>query len=212
MSTVGGLEHPIDPLADAPPEGWVAGRSPWALAGHKLVRNRMAMAALAVFLGIVVVSFMGPFYADHIAHTDPFTSQLTATTVINGKKVEVLQQGGGVLKLGETPIGPTWQRNYFLGADSQGRDVAARVLYGGRTSLTIGIGSAVICSLLAIIVGMLAGFYGGVTDSIISRGLDVVWAFPVYLLAISIATVLLTQGLKIGPVLGERVQPAGCRP
>ena len=140
-----------------------------------------------------------PFYADHIAHTDPFTSQLTATTVINGKKVEVLQQGGGVLKLGETPIGPTWQRNYFLGADSQGRDVAARVLYGGRTSLTIGIGSAVICSLLAIIVGMVAGFYGGVTDSIISRGLDVVWAFPVYLLAISIATVLLTQGLTIGP-------------
>ena len=66
MSTVGGLEHPIDPLADAPPEGWVAGRSPWALAGHKLLRNRMAMAALAVFLGIVVVSFMGPFYADHI--------------------------------------------------------------------------------------------------------------------------------------------------
>jgi peptide/nickel transport system permease protein len=125
---------------------------------------------------------------------------LTATTVINGKKVEVLQQGGGVLKLGETPIGPTWQRNYFLGADSQGRDVAARVLYGGRTSLTIGIGSAVICSLLAIIVGMVAGFYGGLTDSIISRGLDVVWAFPVYLLAISIATVLLTQGLNIGPV------------
>jgi peptide/nickel transport system permease protein len=200
MSTVGGLEQPIDPLSDAPPEGWVAGRSPWALAGHKLVRNRLAMAALAMFLGIVVVSFMGPFYADHVAHTDPFTSQLTATTVINGKKVDVLQQGGGVLKLGETPIGPTWQRNYFLGADSQGRDVAARVLYGGRTSLTIGIGSAVICSLLAVIVGMLAGFYGGVTDSIISRGLDVVWAFPVYLLAISIATVLLTQGLKIGPV------------
>jgi peptide/nickel transport system permease protein len=199
MSTVGGLEQPIDPLSDAPPQGWVAGRSPWALAGHKLVRNRLAMAALALFLGIVVVSFLGPFYADHIAHTDPFTSQLTATTVIDGKKVEVLQQGGGVLKLGETPIGPTWQRNYFLGADSQGRDVAARVLYGGRTSLTIGIGSAVICSLLAIIVGMVAGFYGGVTDSIISRGLDVVWAFPVYLLAISIATVLLTQGLKFGP-------------
>ena len=56
-----------------------------------------------------------------------------------------------------------------------------------------------ICSLLAVIVGMVAGFYGGVTDSIISRGLDVVWAFPVYLLAISLATVLLTQGLRIGP-------------
>jgi len=157
------------------------------------------MAAGALFVAIVLLSFSAPLYADHIAHTDPFQSSLTATTVINGKKVDVLQQGGGALKLGETPIGPTWQRNYFLGADSQGRDVAARVLYGGRTSLTIGIGSAVICSLLAVIVGMVAGFYGGVTDSIISRGLDVVWAFPVYLLAISIATVLLTQGLTIGP-------------
>src|SRR3954470_13733845 len=167
MSTVGGLEHPIDPLSDAPPEGWVAGRSPWALAGHKLVRNRMAMAALALFVGIVVVSFMGPFYADHIAHTDPFASQLTATTVINGKKVDVLQQGGGVLKLGETPIGPTWHTNYFLGADNQGRDVMARVLYGGRSSLAIGIGSALIACALAMVVGLVPGFYGGLTDSLL---------------------------------------------
>src|SRR5919199_4743804 len=109
----------------------VAGKSPWRLAGRRLLRNRIAIAALVLFLLIVLVSFLAPIYAHHIAHTDPFTSNLSGTTVVNGKRVDVIQQGGGALGLGETPIGPTWHSNYFLGADNQGRDVMARVLYGG---------------------------------------------------------------------------------
>ena len=198
MSTVGSLKHPIEPVPELP-QGRSAGASPWRLAFRKLVRNRLSMAALALFVAIVAVSFAAPLYADHVAHTDPFASSLTAKTEVNGKRVDVLQQGSGALALGETPIGPTWQRNYFLGADEQGRDVAARVLYGGRTSLIIGIGSALICSLIAVVIGLAAGFYGGIVDGILSRILDIIWAFPVYLLAISIATVLLTQGVSIGP-------------
>ena len=170
------------------------------MAGRRLLRNRVAMAALALFLVILLMSMAAPLYASHVAHTDPFTSGLTATTVINGKKVDVLQQGGGVLKLGETPIGPTWQRNYFLGADNQGRDVAARVLYGGRTSLRSAIGAAVICRLIAALFGLVAGFFGGITDGALSRMMDVIWAFPVYLLAISLATVLLDPGADDRPV------------
>jgi len=120
-------------------------------------------------------------------------------TSVNGKQVAVIQQGGGKLGLGETPIGPTWQWNYLLGADQQGRDVAARVLYGGRASLEIGIGSALICSVVAVLFALLAGFFGGWTDTLISRVMDLIWAFPVYLLAISLSTVLLTQSqIKIG--------------
>jgi peptide/nickel transport system permease protein len=104
------------------------------------------------------------------------------------------------LGLGETPIGPTWAGRYFLGADGEGRDVAARILYGGRASLLIGIGSAVICSILALGLGLAAGFAGGWLDTILSRLMDVLWAFPVYLIAISLATVLTTSGLKIGPL------------
>jgi peptide/nickel transport system permease protein len=199
VASVGSLEQPVDPAPEVRP-GRSAGASPWLLAARKLVRNRLSMAALVLFLAIVAISFSAPRYARDVAHTDPFTSSLTASTVIDGKRVDVLQQGGGALALGETPIGPTWQRNYFLGADEQGRDVAARVLYGGRTSLEIGIGSALICSLIAVVIGLVAGFYGGFIDGVLSRILDVIWAFPVYLLAISIATVLLTQGLTIGPV------------
>jgi peptide/nickel transport system permease protein len=181
----------------------VAGRSPWALAGRQLWRNRVAMASLALFLLIVAVSFAAPFYASHVAHVNPFANDLNGTTIVNGKQVPLMQVGGGTLHLGETPIGPTWDvQHYFLGADNQGRDVAARVLYGGRSSLEIGIGSAAICCIIATVVALIAGFFGGVVDALLSRLMDVIWAFPVYLLAISISTELLTtaSGLKIGPL------------
>src|ERR671932_2771566 len=180
----------------------VAGKSPWRLAGRRLLRNRIAIAALVLFLLIVIVSFLAPVYAHHIAHTDPFTSNISGTTVVDGKRVGVLQQGGGALGLGEVPIAPTWHSNYFLGADNQGRDVMARVLYGGRASLQIGVGSALIACLLALPLALVAGFYRGLVDMAISRLMDLVWAFPVFLLAISLATVLLTapDGLNWGPV------------
>jgi peptide/nickel transport system permease protein len=172
------------------------------LAGRRLLRNRIALAALALFVLIVAVCFAAPLYSDHVAHTDPFASNVSGTTTVNGKTVEVIQQGGGALGIGETPIGPTWHSNYFIGADNQGRDVMARVLYGGRASLEIGIGSAVICSLVALVLALLAGFFGRATDSILSRLMDLIWAFPVYLLAISLATVLLTKpsGFHWGPI------------
>ena len=170
----------------------ISGKSPWRIAGRRLVRNRLAMAALVLFLLIVVVSFLAPVYAHHVAHTDPFVSNISGTTVVDGKRVGVLQQGGGALGLGEVPIAPTWHSNYFLGADNQGRDVMARVLYGGRASLEIGVGSAALCCGIALIIALLAGFFRGWADTILSRIMDLIWAFPVYLLAISIATVLLT--------------------
>jgi peptide/nickel transport system permease protein len=181
---------------DAPTS--VHGRSPWALAGRRLVRNRAAMAALALFVLIVLASVAAPIYARDFAHTDPFVGNPGGIVVLNGKRVQLLQTNK--LGLGETPIGPTWHARYFLGSDIQGRDVMARVFYGGRSSLLIGIGSALICSFLALIVGLVAGFFGGLTDTLLTRLMDVIWAFPVYLVAISLATVLQTRGLKIGPV------------
>src|SRR6266700_6341238 len=172
----------------------IAGRNPWLLAGRQLWHNRLAMASLALFLLIVVVSLAAPLYADHITHVNPFANNLNGSTIVHGKRVPLMEQGGGALKLGETPIGPTWDvHHYFLGADALGRDVAARLLYGGRSSLIIGIGSAVICCLFATVVALIAGFFGGVADSLLSRLMDVIWAFPVYLLAISFSTELLTH-------------------
>jgi peptide/nickel transport system permease protein len=180
--------------------GDIVGRSPWALAGRRLLRNRIALAALALFLLIVAASFAAPLYADYVSDTKPFESNISGTITIDGKTREVLEQGGGELGLGETPIGPTWHAQYLLGADNQGRDVAARVLYGGRASLEIGVGAAALACLLALIIALVAGYFGGIVDTVLSRLMDLIWAFPVYLLAISLATVLLTakNGIPLG--------------
>ncbi len=191
----------VEAPADLRPE--VVGRNPWALAARRLRRNRLAMAALVLFLLIVVVCLAAPLYAYHVAHVNPLAPNLNGTTVVGGKVVPVMQQGGGTLKLGETPIGPTWDvHHYFLGADDIGRDVASLLLYGGRSSLLIGIGSAVFCCVGATVIALIAGFFGGITDSILSRIMDIIWAFPVFLLLFSISTELLThsQGFQFGPV------------
>jgi peptide/nickel transport system permease protein len=195
------LLEQVEPDAGLQPA--IVGRNPWALAGRRLRRNRIALAALALFLLIVVMCLLAPVYAHDVAHENPFPPNLNGTTVVHGKVVPVMQQGVGTLHLGETPIGPTLEfSHYFLGADDLGRDVAALLLYGGRSSLQIGIASAVICCVVATVVALIAGFFGGLVDSVLSRIMDIIWAFPVYLLAISIATELLTHsnGIPVGPL------------
>ena len=174
---------------------------PWRTALSQLGRNRGAMASAVVLVVVLLACLLAPVYAGSIAHTDPFASNVSGTTVLHGRTVPVLRPSTTGLGLGVTPIGPTGDvGHYFLGADNQGRDVMARLLYGGRNSLLIGFAAAVLCCLLATLLGVLAGYFGGVVDSVLARLLDVVWAFPVYLLAICLSVVLLTSGLTIGPV------------
>jgi peptide/nickel transport system permease protein len=176
------------------------GGSPWAIARRRLLRNRIAMTMGGVLAVVVALCLVAPLYAKHVAHTEPFRSNLDGKTIVNGKSVSVMQESSTGLGLGVTPIGPTWDlHHYFLGADDQGRDVAARLLYGGRNSLLIGVTAALLTCIVATIVGLLAGFFGGVVDGVLSRLLDVVWAFPVYLLAISLSIVLISKGFSLGP-------------
>src|SRR5215475_15877046 len=177
------------------------GRGPWATALRKLRSDRTAMAALLLFVIIVGLCMLAPLYATYVAKTDPFRSNLSGKIMLDGKRVPVMQTSTEGLGLGFTPIGPTWDlRAYFLGADGQGRDVAARLLYGGRNSLLIAGVSTAMCLVLAAILGLVAGFFGGAVDWVLSRLLDVLWAFPVYLLAISLSIVLITHGIDIGPI------------
>jgi peptide/nickel transport system permease protein len=190
-------------VGEAPLEGAnlaAVAAGPWHVARRRLLRNRVAMAMVAVLAIVVALCLCAPLYAHHVAHTDPFVSNLDGKTVVNGKVVPVMKESTSGLGLGVTPIGPTWDiQHYFLGADAQGRDVAARLLYGGRNSLLIGTAAALITCLIATVVGVVAGFFGGIVDGVLSRLLDVVWAFPVYLLAISLSTVLIARGIDIGP-------------
>ena len=172
-----------------------ASAGPWRTAFGQLRRNRGAMASAVVLVIVVLACLLAPVYAGTVAHTDPFASNVSGTTVLNGRTVPVLRPSTTGLGLGVTPIGPTGDtRHFFLGADNQGRDVMARLLYGGRNSLLIGFAAALLCCALATLLGVLAGYFGGYVDAVLARLLDVVWAFPVYLLAICLFLIFYTVG------------------
>lgn len=175
--------------------------SPGKIALRSLRKDKRSKISLAILGVIVFLSFSAPIYSHYIAHTNPFVSTLDASVSVNGIAKPVLEPSTTGLGLGITPIGPTWNiTGYFIGADSQGRDVLARLFYGGRSTLLIGISAGVLCLFLSLLIGVISGYHRGWVDAILSRVLDIIWAFPVYLLAISLSVVLLTSGLKIGVI------------
>jgi peptide/nickel transport system permease protein len=173
-----------------------AGIGPWRLAGRRLRRNKVALAFGVLFLLLVALALAAPLWANNVAHTNTTTNHLT----------EVLQEGKKqvyVVSLSGVPVGPQWFAaggKFFLGADDNGRDVMVRLLYGARTSLEIGVAAAIITTVLAVIVALFAGYLRGVTDTVLSRIMDIIWAFPVVILGVALGTALSIGGLKVGPI------------
>ncbi len=170
-----------------------AGVSPWRLAARRLRKRKGALAMGFVFLLLVAIMLAAPLWAEHVAHTTPYENHLSDQIESGGEKVNVVGFDG-------VPIGPTWRGEFLLGADNNGRDVAVRLLYGGRNSLLIGLSAALITTILGLTTGLLAGYFRGWTDSVLSRIMDVLWAFPVILLGIALGTSLSLGGFKAGPV------------
>jgi peptide/nickel transport system permease protein len=170
---------------------------PWVIAWRRLRRNKFALFALFVFFLILVACLLAPVWANHVAHTGPNTTHTLEKLHEGGEVKEVVEPSGKA-------IGPQWFSaggKFFLGADGHlGRDEMVRLLYGGRSSLFIGFTAAIITLILAVTLGLLAGYYGGVTDTVISRALDVIWSFPVVLLGIALGIALAVGGLHVGPI------------
>lgn len=169
------------------------GLGPWRLTLRRLRRDKVALVAGAVFVLVVAACLAAPLWADHVAKTTPEENHLSDTVVIDGEETEVVDLRG-------KPIGPTWNGQFFLGADSNGRDIMVRLLYGGRNSLVIGIAGALGTILIGLVLGLLAGYYRGRTDSVLRGLMDVIWAFPVVLLGVALGTALALGGLSIGPI------------
>jgi peptide/nickel transport system permease protein len=152
---------------------------------QRFLRHRLALAGTA-FLAIVILFAM---FAPFVSLNDPYRVDIRA----RGKP-------------------PTIQ--HVLGTESAGRDVWARVVYGSRISLSVGIVSIVIAGLIGVLLGALSGFYGGTTDQAIMRVTDVIMTLPtlVIILAIvsfvgpSVYNVMLVIGLLGWPGLARLVR------
>src|SRR3954465_14549146 len=178
-----GTEFSTDLGALAGEEHAPPGIGPYRLAGRRLRRNKVALAFGALFLLIVVMCLLAPVYAKHVAHTTPSANHLTDQIMVNGKLTDVVSVAG-------IPIGPTWHGRFFLGADTNGRDVAVRLLYGGRNSLYIRFIATLITMIFATLLGTVAGYFRGAPDAVLSRVFDLLWAYPVYILGVALGVSL----------------------
>jgi len=147
-------------------------RAPTALGqfARAFLRDRQAVLGLV----IIAIAAGAAVAAPLVSPWDPLTS-------------------AGVERL--APIGTP---GHLLGTDEQGRDILSRLIWGGRASLLVGILPTVVAGAVALGLGLLAGYAGGVTDHVIMRALDVFFAFPLVLLAIAIVGV-------IGPGMGNQM-------
>ncbi len=130
-------------------------------------QNRGAVAGLVVFVLLVLTAIFAPLIAPH----DP-TQQFRDALLVP----PFWEQGG--------------RSEFLLGTDAVGRDMLSRLIYGAQYSLFIGIVVVAIALVGGVVIGLVAGFYGGWVDSVIMRVMDVVLAFPSLLLALVLVAIL----------------------
>lgn len=146
----------------------VKGRSLWADAGHRLVRNKMAV------IGMCILGFIG-----FLALISPFLKPLSDFLVESG----ALQEGIFPYAFDEVDwdnisTGPSFENAHYFGTDGNGRDLFIRTLHGGRISLMVGIIATLVSLIIGVTYGSIAGFLGGKTDTFMMRFVDVLYSLP----------------------------------
>jgi peptide/nickel transport system permease protein len=163
------LEEQLEP-ASADSVAAARARSSWELFRARFVKDKAAVVGVVMIALLLLCGLAAPLFARITGHGPNELFQN-----------EMLDPTFGL------PKGPNAE--FWFGADSVGRDLFVRVMYGARTSLTVAIVATGLATLVGIILGMLAGFRGGAVDTVISRAADIVLSLPVLLFAIGIATV-----------------------
>ena len=136
---------------------------------YYFLRDKVAMFSFAVFVVFVLAALLAPWIAPH----------------------NVYDQTSFDLMDAELP--PSWlegrEARFWLGTDNQGRDIWSTILYGARISLTIGLFAVGLQLVLGIVIGLMAGYFGGRIDNLLMRFTDLMMAFPALLLAIALAAI-----------------------
>ena len=146
----------------------IAARSPLSLFWRRLRQDRVALAALAFIVLLLVVAVAAPLVVKAVGAPPPD------------------QQSTSALDEFGTPTGPSGA--HLFGVDQLGRDVFSRGAYGARVSLEVAFVSTGIVVVVGTAMGMVAGFYRGWVDTVLSRLMDVLLAFPILLLGIGLAS------------------------
>ena len=150
------------------PVGEIAGRTPLQLAFARLRKDKVALAAMVVVVLLILAAIFAGAIASVIGH---------------GRDVQFHQTGENAEGL---PVGPN--TSFFFGADDVGRDVFVRVIYGARISLIVGVLATALAAIIGTTVGLIAGYVGGKTDTILSRIIDIFLSFPFLLTALTFLT------------------------
>ena len=138
-------------------------RSLWSDAWLRMRRSHTAVIGMIMFALILITCYAAPLYID-------YETQVVGTDLAMVRKFPA--------------------EGHLLGTDEVGRDILARIIWGGRTSITIALCATVISSCLGIALGSISAYYGGKTDSIIMRTLDIFMAIPSMLLMITLVSVM----------------------
>jgi len=144
----------------------IAARSPLQLFWRRLRKDRVALVALGFIVLLIFVAIFAPLIV-----------KLAGARPPNEQSTKYFDQFG-------SPSGPGSGK--ILGVDDLGRDVFSRVLYGARISLEVAFIATALIVVIGVTLGMIAGYYRGYVDTVLSRAMDVMLAFPVLLLALGL--------------------------
>jgi ABC-type dipeptide/oligopeptide/nickel transport system permease subunit len=154
----------------------IEGRSPWRLALERLRRDRAALVCLVIIVLIVLMAIIAPVFK-HLTGHPPNHEYFDIGLTLDG--------------LPKAPNG-----TFLLGTDDLGRDVLVRIAYGARISLLVGVVATALTVSIGTIIGLAAGYFGKIVDTLLSRLIDVMLSIPFLLFAISLASIY-HAGLKI---------------
>jgi peptide/nickel transport system permease protein len=144
-----------------------------AVIGKRFSRNTLSVFGAAVVLSLITISLLAPFLSPY----DP-----TTIDVYN-----VLSPPG---------------KAHWLGTDELGRDLLSRIIWGSRVSLKVGFVAVSIALMIGILVGSVAGFYGGKVDALLMRFVDIMLAFPTFFLILAVISILEPNIYTIMAVIG----------
>ncbi|MEJ7783261.1 MAG: ABC transporter permease [Solirubrobacteraceae bacterium] len=167
----------LEESADVGPSSDIAARSPLQLFWRRLRNDKVALTALAIVGLMVVMAIFAPLIVSALGLPDPS-----------------IQNDDLLGDFGE-PTGPSAE--HLMGVDERGRDVTSRVIYGARVSLEVAFIATAFILIIGVTVGMIAGYFRGWADTIISRIMDLFLAFPVLVLAVGLG-VACADGCDLG--------------